>query len=315
MSWSLVCIFRAGSGFSLQPTYSAGSVRVKAASDASSAASDAISEGVGGPGWRKLGAMEKVLCQTDAGSGTLTTPHVFMAMLKGAPKLSKESICAGIEVALSKFPLLRSRICPAGGQPAPTSVLEKMIRPQRWDNDGDPLQFLEMEYDSLKSLARLILASFFEELESDDEQFEQRCSEVMEESMNGARFDLIKGPNWSVRAISNRQRQALIFTMNHALDDQKSAHLLIDTVLSGASRNSEGEQNELPVPISMENAVLAEPLFRGETAAHLWRQLQGSFLSPQILPSEILDCELSSRSTLVELASIDDIGPLMESCR
>lgn len=280
---------------------------------------------------RKLGSMEKLLTQSregqgpiDGGVSTLSTPHVFVAVLDGT--LSKAALKRGVVAALAKHPMLRVCIRPAG--PPIRTPLEDKLRPQRWDGDGDPLRFCEAPRKSLEDLADRILRT---DTSVPAAEFETAWRGAMEKAMDSTSFDIATGPNWCLEVIREREnkKMALLFSMNHALDDQRSSNLLLRDILQVAASPviDTSAIKEAPFPPSMEEAMLDEgPLFTGNTAKHMFRQIAATFSMPQMLPDKVTQISkddrrevynVKKRRTICEMMELPEgeLGKYLAACR
>ncbi|CAN0033276.1 unnamed protein product, partial [Phaeothamnion confervicola] len=154
-----------------------------------------------------------------------------VAVLDGT--LPRSALKRGVVHVLAKHPMLRVCIRPAG--PPSRSPLEDKLRPQRWDGDGDPLRFCETESVSPDELAERVMAAA--DVTVCTEEFHAAWSGRLEAAMDHTQFDIAEGPNWQLGVVrdADRPRMALIFSMNHALEDQKSANLMLNDLLASAA--------------------------------------------------------------------------------
>ncbi|CAM9964573.1 unnamed protein product, partial [Hapterophycus canaliculatus] len=250
---------------------------------------------------RKLGSFEKMLTQTRDGVGpaeegirTLLTPHVWAAVVDG--DLPRSSLKRGVEAVLARHPMLRACIRTPDG---PKEPLINILGEER--EDGDPLYFCESECESLGALAERVLAPEEAEIAGDDD-FTREWQGRLESNLDNARLPVSEGPNWRVETIrlAGRGKEgctALVCTMNHALEDQRSSNLMLKGILEAAAAPSDREgsasvlpagqdddENSLQLPPSMEAAMVEGAQFRRNTLGYMWDQATVAIAQPKVLP-------------------------------
>ncbi|CAN0158226.1 unnamed protein product, partial [Scytosiphon promiscuus] len=292
---------------------------------------------------RKLGSFEKMLTQTRDGVGpaeegvrTLLTPHVWAAVIDG--DLSRSALKRGVEAVLARHPMLRACIRTPDG---PKEPLINILGEER--EDGDPLYFCESECDSLGALAERVLAP--EEVEiAGEEEFTREWRGRLESNLDNARLPVSEGPNWRLETIrlSGRGkdgRTALVCTMNHALEDQRSSNLMLKGILEAAAGDQAGSASDFPggqdrgescldLPPSMEAAMVEGAQFRRNTLGYMWDQATVAIAQPKILPDGLPPVEereeggddgrfgRASRRSACEFSSVPaaDVTAMLQAC-
>ncbi|CAN0554062.1 unnamed protein product, partial [Ectocarpus sp. 8 AP-2014] len=179
--------------------------------------------------------------------------------------LPRSSLKRGIEAVLARHPMLRACIRTPDG---PKEPLINILGEER--EDGDPLYFCESECESLGALAERVLAPEEDEI-SGDEAFAREWRERLERNLDNARLPVSAGPNWRVETIRlsgrgrpgpRRRRTALVCTMNHALEDQRSSNVMLQGILEAAAGKAGGparsadDAGGFDLPPSMEAAIV-----------------------------------------------------------
>ncbi|CAM9503923.1 unnamed protein product [Discosporangium mesarthrocarpum] len=229
-----------------------------------------------------------MLTQTRDGKGpaeegvrTLMNPHAWVAVVKG--DLPKDDVKRGVMAVLSRHPMLRACIRTPEGPKVPVKNLIGEVRA-----DGDPLFFCETECNSLSELADMVLAP---ETNAEDGDFERAWQERLEFNLDNARFPVSHGPNWRLEVIRDAAggRVALVCTMNHALEDQRSSNIMLNDMLAAATGSGEEffEDGQVEFPPSMEEALVEGETFRVGTAGYLWSQATSALSGPQVLPDNM----------------------------
>lgn len=288
--------------------------------------------------WRKLGSFEKMLTQTRDGIGpaeegvrTLLTPHVWAAVIDG--DLPRSSLKRGVEAVLECHPMLRACIRTPDGPKEPLINLIGEVR-----DDGDPLFFCEAEYESLGELAERVLAPEETEVEGET-AFEREWQARLEGNLDNARLPVSVGPNWRLETIrlAGKSRTAIVCTMNHALEDQRSSNLMLDGILGAAggvqlpepSGSKSDSTDTVEFPPSMEMALIEGETFRANTMGYIWSQATAAISQPRVLPEGLPSAEnrgqdgddgaygVATRKTACEFSFIteDEITAMLLACR
>ncbi|CAM9221399.1 unnamed protein product [Choristocarpus tenellus] len=284
---------------------------------------------------RKLGSFEKMLTQTRDGRGpaeegvrTLMTPHAWVAVVKG--NLSKNDIKRGVIAVLAHHPMLRSSIRTPEGPKEPVKNILGEVRA-----DGDPLYFCETECESLSDLADMILTP---ETTVGEAHFERYWQDRLEFNLDNARFEVSRGPNWCLEVVraEGSDRTALVCTMNHALEDQRSSNVMLDGILAAAAGvRSNGKDGvamgigQVELPPSMETALVEGETFRAGTAGYMWSQATSALSQPRLLPDDLPSAEerekggdegtygVKSRKTFCEYTTVPEanVAAILQACR
>lgn len=206
-------------------------------------------------------------------------------------------------------------------------------------DDGDPLYFCETESESLSELAERVLAP--EEPEIDDSsEFEREWQSRLEGNLDNARLPVSRGPNWrlEVLRLKSAPRTALVCTMNHALEDQRSSNLMLREIMEGASGAVEGDHQgeafysqggKLELPPSMEEAVIEGNQFRLNTLSYVLSQAMGAISQPRVVPDGLpsvdkLESEgetgtygVARRNTSCEFSMLpgNEVAMMLQACR
>lgn len=203
--------------------------------------------------------------------------------------------------------------------------------------DGDPLYFCESECESLGALAERALAP--EEAEIDGEEaFNREWQGRLEGNLDNARLPVSTGPNWRLETIrlSGRHRTALVCTMNHALEDQRSSNLMLKGILEAAAgldtavaATEKEETPSLDLPPSMEAALVEGKQFRGNTLGYMWDQASAAIAQPKVLPDGLPSAEergaggdnapfgVASRKSACEFSVLSEVEvtAILQACR
>lgn len=233
---------------------------------------------------------------------------------------------------LAQHPMLRACIQTPDG---PHEPLINILGEER--EDGDPLYFCEIECESLGALAERVLAPEDAEI-SGQETFDKEWQERLQNNLDNARLPVSTGPNWRLETIrlSGQHRTALVCTMNHALEDQRSSNLMLHGLLqaaAGMTRTSTTlavrETSSLPFPPSMEAAVVEGEQFRANTLGYMWDQARAAIAQPKVLPDGLPPLEerkergdggplgVGNRKSACEFGSLpkDDVKAMLQACR
>ncbi|CAM9907347.1 unnamed protein product, partial [Ectocarpus fasciculatus] len=292
---------------------------------------------------RKLGSFEKMLTQTQDGAGpaedgirTLTTPHVWAAVIDG--DLPRSSLKRGIEAVLARHPMLRACIRTPDGPKEPLIDITGKER-----EDGDPLYFCESECESLGALAERVLSPEEDEI-SGDEAFAREWQGRLERNLDNARLPVSAGPNWRVETIRlsgpgspgrRSRRTALVCTMNHALEDQRSSNVMLQGILEAAAGTASGPADSadddaagFDLPPSMEAAIVEGKRIRRNTLWYMWAQARATIAKPVVLPDGLPSVTerieggdegpfgVKSRKSTCEFSSVsaDDVSAMLQAC-
>lgn len=252
--------------------------------------------------------------------------------------LPRGSLKRGVEAVLARHPMLRACIRTPDG---PKEPLINILGEER--EDGDPLYFCESQCESLGELAERVLA-LEEAAIAGEDNFTREWRRRLESNLDNARLPVSAGPNWRVETIrlsgrgKKQGRTALVCTMNHALEDQRSSNLMLKGILEAAaaaaapSRKTRDVDYSTPgvdLPPSMEAAMVEGSQFRGNTLGYMWDQATVAIAQPKVLPDGLPPLEergeggddgpfgVASRRSACEFSSLPeaDVTAMLQACR
>lgn len=256
---------------------------------------------------------------------TRTAPSVQAAVIDG--NLPRRSLKRGVEAVLARHPMLRACIRTPDG---PKEPLINILGEER--EDGDPLYFCESECESLGELAERVLAPEQAEING-QYAFDQAWRGRLEDNLDNARLPVSRGPNWRLESIrlSGQRRTAIVCTMNHALEDQRSSNLMLKGILEAAAGANalQFSEESIDLPPSMEAALVDGGYFRGNTLGYMWDQATAAIAQPKILPDGLPSEKergaggddgpfgVASRKSACEFSSLPkaEVTAMLQSCR
>jgi hypothetical protein len=204
---------------------------------------------------RKLGSYEKLLSRT-LSDGTVALSHGCAAIVEG--ELSRELLIPALKFVMEKYPMLRVRI------------------------DSDSWSEVNLSLDN--ALKNILKVS--QDQKSD---FDTCWQESLQNSLNNPSFP-IEGPLWNVQFISSQKdtrRHALIFTINHGIDDQQSLHLVINDIISVLNGNLSVKADRSTLPPSIENVFVKSDIPTIDMLKWAIYQLSNSLQNPIMLPKKV----------------------------
>lgn len=214
---------------------------------------------------RPLGGYERLLSRQTPGTRQLSLSHGSAFIVDET--LDGEALVQAIAKTMARHPLLRARIVGTEAQPA-------------WaycDED-------------ITDLARRVVNNV--EAADSSEQFAARWRRELDASLNGAQFPEV-GPLWRLVHIPSAPgaaKSALIFTFNHAIDDQKSVNIVVRDLLREYGRSQGAQRQEsLPFPPSVEEAVAPGELPTGNTLRWALFQLLNALRGPVMIPQLVAE--------------------------
>ena len=197
---------------------------------------------------RPIGGYEKLMSRKIPDSDSVALSHGAVYLLEG--HVDKAALTDAIAMSVEKHPLLRAYIR------ANLDVPENPLT-------GPELVWAACEKNSAQ-LAKEVV-SFFQ-VPPSVTSFEMAWKEELELSLNGPSFPEM-GPLWYLKILhasndDNNDQIAMIFTMNHGLDDQQSLNILMRDILTFYNNlrqrtitTDAGGIESYPFPKSMEEAV------------------------------------------------------------
>jgi len=247
-------------------------------------------------GERPLGGYERLLSRKTPGTSYLSLSHGSAFVLSSSVRA--ESLERAVAHCMAKHPLLRSRIV-----------------------DGDEgkgrAKFAYCQEQDLQQLARSVLRSVRVQ---DAASFGDAWKRELERGLNRASMPE-GGPLWSLTHVSSDggaldSSSALVFCVNHGIDDQQSLNIVVRDLVEFIARNPQQAQvqaqvQQMSFPPSVEEAVAPEPpSFR--TAAWAVFQLCNSIRGPAMVPRTMKDevraaaKDPDNRSTYVQLLTLPE---------
>lgn len=242
--------------------------------------------------------------------------------------LSRSALKQGVESVLARHPMLRACIRTPDGPKEPLINIRGEER-----EDSDPLYFCESERESLGELAERVLAPEQAEITGQD-AFDREWQGRLEDNLDNARLPVSAGPNWRLETIrlSGHHRTALVCTMNHALEDQRSSNLMLKGILEAAASvktPASKEAKSVDLPPSMEEALVEGEPFRANTLGYMWDQATGAIAKPKVLPDGLPSVEerreggddgpfgVASRKSACEFSSLSEahVTAMLQACR
>ena len=239
------------------------------------------------PGSRPLGTQENLFAPRqyllNEGPPFPSLAHMCSVTLDahdGVP-VSKEELHGALTWLIARHPMLSRRVAGSG---FPSGYLDEVTMKMVRADDPDPLRFEPMKGVTAGDVADMVL----EEIELKDgkvrDDLETAWQRHFAHDLDRRSFDISRGPLWAVRLlrIPGSGRCILLFSFNHAIDDQASVHLLLNDLLDRLELVRSQPRNEgdainpailgaqpqpLPLPESMETSVL------GDDSANQYRQL------------------------------------------
>lgn len=138
-------------------------------------------------------------------------------------------------------------------------------------------------WEELEKEPREIAQEVLQVVEVSEDALTARWQQIFHEGLNHAAFSS-GSPRWRIVAVNSAHRTALVFVVDHGIDDQTSVHLILGHILTPSSR----EETSLPLPPSVEEAVSNHLAFRGLSwRTLLWAgyQLFNLLSRPRLIPT------------------------------
>lgn len=248
--------------------------------------------------------------------------------------LTRNALKKGVKAVLTRHPMLRACIRTPEG---PHEPLINILGEER--EDGAPLFFCEAACESLDELADRALVPEEPEIRGQD-AFDREWRARLEGNLDNARLPVSAGPNWRIETIrladGENPRTALVCTMNHALEDQRSSNLMLKGILEAAAgvevaapELDEGEEPHFDLPPSMEAALVEGEKFRKNTLGYMWDQAMAAVAQPRMLPESLPTVEergeagdegpfgVVNRKSACEFSSLpkEEVEAMLQACR
>ena len=220
---------------------------------------------------RPLGGYEKLLSRKTPGTPFVSLSHGSVFVLDRA--LDGTKLVQAVARTMARHPLLRSRIT----SQEPESGGAGFESERAW---------AYCDEDNLEVLAG---RSVYTATTVPSAQFEGVWRAELEKSLNEVEFPEA-GPLWRLAHLPSVGQSALVFTFNHATDDQQSLHIILRDVLREYERIDQGKQappvESLPFPASVEEAV-APGAPTGNTIRWALFQLFNAIRGPVMIPLQV----------------------------
>ncbi|CAE7251901.1 unnamed protein product [Symbiodinium natans] len=243
---------------------------------------------------RDVGSAEQLMLSRMP-EGHMITTHSSMALLEG--KVDAEKLKEALFWAILRHPMLRA----AAREP---TVLAKDTGP--FFHGGQDGRW-RWEPTSLTKEEIVQRALVVEEVSGD---FDAKCKERFEASLDKTTFDLENGPLWKLRLLRQAGfrgprggRSTLLFSFVHSVDDQKSANILLHELLTHMESAEKGERIEDPtpaaLPASLEDVFLQDELDVQKLAGYALSQATAGAKPFMQLPSALRAAERNVRKNFV----------------
>lgn len=214
---------------------------------------------------RPLGGYERLLSRQTPGTRQLSLSHGSAYIVDVT--LDGEALVQAIARTMARHPLLRARIVVTDAQP-----------------DAPEWAYCD---EGVTDLARRIVSN--SQAAGSSEQFSTQWRRELDASLNGAQFPEA-GPLWRLVHIPAANQSALVFTFNHAIDDQKSVNIVVRDLLHEYGRAQAAQLAEsLPFPPSVEEAVAPGESPTGNTLRWALFQLLNALRGPVMIPQLVAE--------------------------
>ncbi len=246
-------VISSSSGFDLSQSFYKGMIR-----SCTQLGAKSVIEG------RELGSYERLLSRQVPGTNIQAIAHASVAIF--ADSLSEQQLLEGLSYTVAKHAMLR--VCL---KPDINAKVYLTSRP-RWQLlSSSPMDIAE------QCLTTQTVS---------DEELSLSWQQRYHSELNAASFN-INGPRWKVHAFLSPKRTAMLFSVDHGIDDQQSVHIILQDLLAVFNARSDSNVQSLPLPVSLENAV-GKGLPSLRTLCWALFQLCNSLLRPSVLPRALL---------------------------
>ncbi|CAJ1414927.1 unnamed protein product [Effrenium voratum] len=203
---------------------------------------------------REVGSSEQLMLSRMT-EGHMITTHVSMAFLEGV--VDPQHLEKALRWAILRHPMLRATAA------APEKIAQDTGPFFHGGQDGRwTWQPSGLSKEELASRALVV-----EEVKGN---FEDACQQKFEEALDKSTFDFEQGPLWRVQLLRQGGfrgpmggKSTLVLSFVHSIDDQKSANILLNDLLSYMDKSDQGEVADpepLALPASLEEVFLKEEL-------------------------------------------------------
>ena len=189
---------------------------------------------------RPIGGYEKLLSRKIPDSSSVALSHGAVYVLAG--DIDTSIFTKAIILCVEKHPMLRSYI--------------KINK----DATENPITGPELVWVDYAGDNQEIVDVAVTYLQEQDDTIELSWKREMERAMNGPQFPSL-GPLWYLKVLITPRKSALVFCVNHGLDDQQSLNILVSDTLSFYDcllRDEKIHTTPIPFPPSVEAAVSPE---------------------------------------------------------
>lgn len=239
---------------------------------------------------RDVGSAEQLMLSRMP-AGHMITTHTSLALLEG--QVDVELLKKALSWAILRHPMMRA----TAREP---TVLGKDTGPffhggqdgrWRWEPTG-------LSSEGLTERGLMV-----EDVSGD---FDAKCKEHFEQSLDKTTFDFENGPLWKLRLLRQPGfrgprggRSAMLFSFVHSIDDQKSANILLHDLLSHMEAAEKGDPIEDPkpaaLPASLEDVFLQDELDVQKLAGYALSQASAGAVPFMKVPSALRAAERNVR--------------------
>lgn len=232
---------------------------------------------------RNVGSAEQLMLSRMT-TGHMITTHSFLVNLDGM--VDHDRFFQALEWAVERHPMLRAAV-------REPEVERSQATGPFFHGGTDGFWTWAPSSLSVKEIVERALT-----IEQVEENFDARCKQLLEASLDKSMFDFSTGPLWKVRLLKQAgfrgpagERTALLFSCVHSIDDQKSANILVHELLSHMEASEENQPLADPVrlalPKSLEEIFLTEELDIEKLAGYAISQAKSGATPSVMVPSAL----------------------------
>lgn len=236
---------------------------------------------------REVGSAEQLMLSRMP-EGHLITTHTSLALLQGVAdgkKLEK-----ALHWAVIRHPMLRAAAVEPTVRAKDTGPFFHGGQDGRWMWAPTNLTKEEIVQRALS----------VEDVAGD---FDAKCKEYFEQSLDRSTFDFQEGPLWKLRLLRQGGfrgplggRSALLFSFVHSIDDQKSANILLHDILSNLQEEGDvADPEPAELPASLEDVFLKDDLDVQKLAGYALSQAEAGAVPFMKIPSALRSVERNVR--------------------
>ena len=236
---------------------------------------------------REVGSAEQLMLSRMP-EGHMITTHTSLALLEGvadAGRLEK-----ALHWAIVRHPMLRAAALEPTVRAKDTGPFFHGGKDGRWRWSPTNLTKQEIVERALT----------IEDVSGD---FDAKCKEYFEQSLDRSSFNFTHGPLWKLRLLRQGGfrgpaggRSAFLFSFVHSIDDQKSANILLHDLLSHMQEEGELVDPEpAELPASLEEVFLKDDMDFQKLAGYALSQAQAGAVPFMKIPSALRSVERAVR--------------------